>query len=108
MTPLNRPEYIRIHIRYILDEIIAEYKLKIKAEANGAVYIVAKRGMYGLPHSGLLANELLGKRLDKRGYHQSKLFPGLCKHKWSPVQLTLVMDNFEVKCVGGKHALHLK
>ena len=108
MTPLNRPQYIRIHIRYILDEIIAEYKLKIKAEANGAVYIVAKHGMYGLPHSGLLANELLGKRLDKRGYHQSKLFPGLWKHEWRLVQFTLVMDYFGVKYVGEKHALHLK
>ena len=65
MTPLNRPEYIRIHIRYIPDEIIAEYKLKIKSEANGEVYIVAKRGMYGLPHSGILAKDLLEKRLNK-------------------------------------------
>ena len=56
MTPLNRPEYIRIHIRYIPDEIITEYKLKIKSEANGAVYIVANHGMYSLPQSGLLAN----------------------------------------------------
>ena len=28
MTPLKRPEYIRIHVRDILDEIIKEYKLK--------------------------------------------------------------------------------
>ena len=30
MTPLKRPEYIRIHVRYIPDEIIKEYKLKEK------------------------------------------------------------------------------
>ena len=108
MTPLNQPEYICIHIRYISDEIITEYKLKIKSEANGAVYIVAKRGMYGLSQSGLLANELLEKRLDKRGYHQRKLFPGIWKHEWHPVQFTFVMDDFGVKYVAGKHALHLK
>ena len=49
MKPLKRPEYIRINIREIPDEIISEYKLKEKAEANGAVYIVANRGMCGLP-----------------------------------------------------------
>ena len=59
MTPLKRPEYIRIHIRDIPYEIITEYKLKEKADAKGAVYIVANRGMYGLPNYRLLANKLL-------------------------------------------------
>ena len=64
--------------------------------------------MYGLPQSGLLANKILEKRLNRCGYHQSKLFLGLWKHEWRPVQFTLVMDNFGVKYVGEKHALHLK
>ena len=64
--------------------------------------------MYGLPQAGLLANELLEKRLNKRGYHQSKLVPGLWKHKWQPIQFTLVVDDFGVKYVGKEHALHLK
>ena len=72
------------------------------------VYIQANRGMYGLPQSGLLANELLEKRLNKRGYHQSRLVPGLWRHKWRPVQFTLVVDDFGVKYVGEEHALHLK
>ena len=56
MTPLKRPEYVRINIRDIPDEIVQEYKLTEKAEANGSVYVQANRGMYGLPQSGLLAN----------------------------------------------------
>ena len=68
----------------------------------------ANQGMYRLPQSGLLANELLEGRLNKWGYHQSKLVPGLWSHKWRPVQFTLVVDNFGVKYVGKKHALHLK
>ena len=64
--------------------------------------------MYGLPQSGLLANELLEKRLKKRGYLQRKLVPGLWKHDWRPVQFTLVVDNFGFKYVGEEHALHLK
>jgi len=64
--------------------------------------------MYGLPRSGLLANELLEKRLNKRGYHQSKLVPGLWSHKWRQVQFILIVDNFGVKFVGEEHTLQLK
>jgi hypothetical protein len=89
-------------------KIIIEYKLRDIADSKGMVYIQANRGMYGLPQSGLLANELLEKRFNKRGYHQSKLVPGLWSHKWCPVQFTLVVDNFGVKYAGEEHALHLK
>ena len=34
--------------------------------------------------------------------------PGLWEHKWQPVQFTLVVDNFGVKYLGGKHVIHLK
>ena len=108
MTPLKRPEFIRISINDIPEEIIIEYKLREIADSKGMVYIQANQGMYGLPQSGLLVNELLEKRLNKRGYHQSKLVPGLWSHKWRPVQFTLVIDDFGVKYVGKEHALHLK
>jgi hypothetical protein len=39
-----------------------------KATKNGSVNIKAKQGMYGLPQSGSLANELLEKLLNKHGY----------------------------------------
>ena len=64
--------------------------------------------MYGLPQSGLLANKLLEKRLNKQEYRQIKLLPGLLKHDWRPVHFTLVVDDFVVKYVGEEHALHLK
>ncbi|MGV7235206.1 MAG: hypothetical protein ACQ9ET_03015, partial [Nitrosomonadaceae bacterium] len=108
MTPLKRPEYIKINISDIPDEVIKEYKLREKVTKNGHVYIVANKGMYGLPQSGLLANELLEKRLNKHGYFQSKLVPGLWSHKTRPIQFTLVVDDFGVKYVGKEHALHLK
>jgi hypothetical protein len=108
MTPLKRPKFIHISINDIPEEIIIEYKLREIEDSKGMVYIQANRGMYGLPQSGLLANELLEKQLNKRGYHQSKLVPGLWSHKWRPVQFILVVDDFGVKYVGEEHALHLK
>ena len=64
--------------------------------------------MHGLPQAGLLANKLLEKRLNKRGYRQSKLVPSFWTHDWIPVQFTLVVDNFEVKYMGEEHSIHLK
>ena len=64
--------------------------------------------MYGLPQAGLLANELLEKRLNQNGYYQSKLIPGLWKHQTRPITFTLVVDDFGVKYVGIEHAQHLE
>jgi hypothetical protein len=87
---------------------IQEYNLKSIVTDDGMIYTKANRDMYGLPQAGLLANELLEKSLNKRGYHHSKLVPGLWKHEWRPIQFTLVVDDFGVKYVGKEHALHLK
>ena len=108
MTPLKIHEYICISIKDIPNDIINEYKLRDIADHNGSVYIQANRGMYCLPQAGLLANELLEQRLNKRGYRQSKLVPCLWTHDWRPVQFTLVVDNFGVKYVGEEHVIHLK
>ena len=65
-------------------------------------------GMYGLPHTGLIANQLLKKCLNKHGYFQSKLIPGLWMHKWQPIWFTLEVDSFGIKYISNEHALHLK
>ncbi len=104
MTPLHWPEFIRMKLSNILDEVIDEYKLKEKATLDGSIYIKAKRGMYSFPQSGLLANKLLEKQLNKHGYRQSKLVPGLWRQDTQPVQSTLGVDGFGVKYVGEEHA----
>ena len=63
--------------------------------------------MYGLLQTGRLVNELLEKRLNKHGYHQSKIIPGLWKHNTQPISFTLVVGNSRVKYVKEEHAKHL-
>jgi hypothetical protein len=63
--------------------------------------------MYGLPQSGIIAQELLKKRLPEYGYHQSKIINGFWKHKTKPICFTLVVDNFTVKYVSNEDAEHL-
>ncbi len=44
------------------------------------------------------------KHLNKHGYQQSKLGPGLWKHGTRPIQFTLVVNDFGVKYISKEHA----
>ena len=45
MTPLKRPEYIRISIKYIPEEIINEYKLRDIMDDKDSIHVQSNRGM---------------------------------------------------------------
>ena len=51
-SPLRRPEFVKIKINNIPEEIIKEYKLCNKVTPTGYVYIMATKGMYVLPQEG--------------------------------------------------------
>ena len=78
-TPLDRPEYMRMAIKLILQAIIDQYDLMPKV-LNGYVYMEIMRGMYELPQSGIFANKLLKERLAPHGYYEVQHMPGLFKH----------------------------
>eukprot|EP00957_Ditylum_brightwellii_P081582 6206538-Ditylum_brightwellii.AAC.1 len=63
--------------------------------------------MYGLPQAGILANNLLTKRLAAKGYRPCRHTLGLWKHDWRPVIFSLAVDDFGIKYVGQEHAHHL-
>ena len=104
---MERYEYLKLKLSNIPAEIISLYNITEKATNNGHVYVEIRRGMYGLPQAGLIANELLEKRLATHGYQQNKLVPGLWIHDWRPIQFTLTVNDFGVKYVGREHAEHL-
>ena len=84
---------MRFNIDHIPTEIKQQYQLN-KIEKNGYVYVEIRKGMYGLPQAGILANKLLKKRLGRHGYHECKHTPGLWTHDWRPVTFVLVVDDF--------------
>ena len=106
-TPMERPEYMRMPLKIIPQEIIDHYNLE-KIATDGWVYQKIVRGMYGLPIAGKIANDLLTKRISIAGYHPCQFTPGLWKHVWRPITFTLVVDDFGVKFVGKHHAQHLQ
>jgi hypothetical protein len=63
--------------------------------------------MYGLPQSGILANELLQRNLAKDGYRSTTHTHGLWTHDNRPISFLLVVDDFGAKYVRREHAEHL-
>ena len=63
--------------------------------------------MYGLPCTGLLAQELLKQLLERNEYIQSKFTPGLWRHHMRPIQFCLVVNDFSLKYVRQENAEHL-
>ena len=106
-TPMARSEYMRLKLSNLPKRVVQHYNLVEKTPRDGYVYVYIKRGMYGLPRAGLFAQELLEKRLNKKGYHQRKITPLLWKHTWRPICFSLCVDDFRVKYVVKHHAEHL-
>jgi hypothetical protein len=106
-TPMERAEYMRLKILDIPEEVIQHYNLMLLVTQDGYVYCKITWGMYGLPQSGIIAQELLKKGLAEYGYHQNKIINGFWKHKTKPTCFTLVVDDFAVKYVNNEDAEHL-
>ena len=106
-TPMERFEYARIPLADIPEEIIKEYSLLKYVDGHDCVYIQIQKGMYGLPQAGILAQELLEKRMANDGYKQSKIIPGLWTHATRQTTFTLVVDDFGVKYSSKDDAQHL-
>ena len=105
-TPMERPEFMRLKLADLPDNIIKLYKLHDLAH-DSYVFVRIQKGMYGLPQAGKIAQELLEKRLQANGYNQSKINPGFWTHSWGPICFALCVDDFGVKYVGKSHADHL-
>ena len=92
-TPISRYEYMRLKIAYLPHYFIDEYKLQDKKTRYGYVYLEIRKGMYGLPQAGILAQKLLGKRLIAKVFRQSGIYPGFGKYDWRPICFSLFVDN---------------
>ena len=71
-TPMARPEFIRIKLADIPEDVIERYNLREIVDADGYVYCRVEKGMYGLPQAGIIAQELLEKRLGKKDISKAK------------------------------------
>jgi hypothetical protein len=94
-TPMERYEYVRIAIDIFPQSIINGYDL-LPLVHKGFVYAEIRKGMYGLPQAGRLANDRLVAFLAPYGYAPVPITPGLWRHSKSDLAFTLVVDDFGV------------
>ena len=59
--PMARPEYMRLKIDDMPDNVIKQYQLREKATKDGYLYVEINKGMYGLPQAGIIAQQLLDR-----------------------------------------------
>ncbi len=104
---MTRYEYMQLKLSNMPDNVIAHYHLRSIATPDMYVYCKIRQGMYGLLQAGIIAHELLAKRLRKHGYTQSKTMPGLWTHEWRPIFFSLVVEDFGVKNIAEEHAQQL-
>jgi hypothetical protein len=104
--PLDQPEYVRIKLADTPHKFIDKYKLN-KLAHDSWVYFEMRRGMYGLPQAGILANSLLQDCLAEFDYYKAATTPGLWHHQWHLVMFALIVDNFAIQYVGNVHLDHL-
>jgi hypothetical protein len=95
-THFPQYEYMRMLLSRFPEEIINKCNLTALA-VDGWVYIEIRKGMYGLKQAGLLATQLLQKRLSPFGYYPAHHILGLWLHKTRPIAFSLVVDDFAVK-----------
>ena len=106
-TPLVDYEYMRIPIGAIPPAIFEKYNLAEKVQ-NGAIYVEIRKGMYGLPHAGKIANDRLTAFLEPHGYAPVPITPGLWRHKTRDIAFALVVDDFGVAYTNRSDAEHLR
>jgi hypothetical protein len=105
-TAMERYEYMRLPEAVIPEEIMQQYQLH-RLVNNGHVYVEIRKGMYGLPQAGKLANQQLTTHLAKYGYIPTAHTPGLWRHLQRPIIFSLVVDDFGIKYVNKEDAEHL-
>ena len=104
---LKDPEYMRIKAKYFSKEFRDKYMLHKKIHADGYVYCIIQRGMYGLKQAAILAYKQLIQNLDKFGYEPIEGTTGMWHHRTRRTKFALCVDDFGVKYFTKEDAIHL-
>ena len=67
-TPMDRPEYLHMSLNNFHNDVIEHCRLREKADSRGFIVTSVEKGIYGLPHAGIIAQHLLEKCLNDEGY----------------------------------------
>ncbi len=95
-TDLPHYEYMRLHRSQIPSSSALHFQLA-HLWHNDHVYVEIRKGIYGLPQAGKLAQDRLIAHLCTHGYYSSPETPCLFRHKTRDISFALVVDDFGIK-----------
>jgi hypothetical protein len=96
MAPLPRSEYIRIPLKFLSPRLSPSTACNHLYYTITQYFLRLQNSMYGLPHAGKIAQDVLIGRLAKHGYLQTGT-TCLFRHVTNGVAFALVVDDFAVK-----------
>ena len=106
-TPMSNPEFMRVKLKYIPEDIRQRYKIYDIVSKDDWVYIKIQKGMPGLRQAAILAYKHLKNSLEPYGYKPIPGTVGLWKHDERPTKFCLCVDDFGVKYWSKEDAQHL-
>ena len=104
---MPEPEYMKLHISEIPQDIIDQYDLTKYMDKNKFVYFKITKGMYGLKQAAKLAYDQLVKNLAPHGYYPVPNTVGIWKHTTRKTKFCLCVDDFGIQYHTQADAQHL-
>ena len=104
---MENPEYIKIPISSIPDDIVTKYNLQNLKTPTNRICVQIKKGMYGLKQAAVLAYNHLVNNLSNHGYAPIPHTVELWKHKTRRLAFCLCVDDFGIKYYDKQDAQHL-
>ena len=95
-TDLTRPEFVSIPRKFIPDDILTKYNLRVFIR-NDAILFQVDKNIYGLPQATYLSNRHLVRQLATHGYLEDPIVLCLFTNASNGIQFTLILDDFGVK-----------
>ena len=98
-------QYMRIHKKFIPQEVLDEYDIIF--DDRNFTYVEICRGMYGLKEAGVIAFDQLVQKIKRFGYEPMPQTPGLWRHTSHKTTFTLGVENFGIQYFSKADADHL-
>ena len=92
-SPMDEVVYMYINEKDIPESFKIKHHIEFR---NGKALVSIHKGMYGLPHAGKLAQDLLFPHLEKHGYHQCARTDCLFRHETDDIAFMVVVDDFGI------------
>ena len=93
---MSNLQYMRIHLKDIINNVVVEYSLLPIADVSGYVYVNTRKGMYVLKEAIIIANKRFSHNLQSHGYAPVEHTPSLWTHSTLPTTFTLAVDDFGI------------